>query len=99
MITGSRSTDLGSTLAPIVACLAFGGAIGWMAAALFATETGAVRNGFGAASVALLIGGLAGATAGVDLARDMSPRARWWSTGIALLLAAGTLWSLDLTAR
>lgn len=95
----SRLRNVSSSVALVAGCLAFGAAIGWMAVYLFTTEPLQGWNDIRRASGALVVGGVLGGLAGIYLARDLSSRARWWSTAVTALLTAGTLWSLDLTAR
>jgi hypothetical protein len=97
MTVTTRVQDISSTVALIAACLAFGGAIGWMTVYLFSVEPVQGWSSVQRAAGALVVGSVSGALTGVYLARDLSARARWWSTGFAVLLAAGTLWSLALT--
>lgn len=93
----TRFHDLTSTVALVTACLVFGAAIGWMSVYLFAAEPVPGWAGVRRATGELVIGGVLGGLVGIYLARDIPARARWWSTGVAMLLAAGTLWSLALT--
>jgi hypothetical protein len=88
-----------AALSLILACGLLGASIGLMTAQLFTTEPTSGWKGFGDASGALTVGGVLGAIAGGYLAFDLSTRARWWSSLVAIVLTAGTLWSLALTAQ
>lgn len=87
-----------ATLALVAACLTLGAAIGLMSLWLLSPDPDNGGNTFSEAFGELIVGGLLGIVAGVYLARDLSVTARWWSAGVAILLTAGTLWSLALTA-
>jgi len=93
-----RPARVAAALFLVVSCLVLGGAVGLMSARLLmpATQSGwdAIADALGGVS----IGAVLGALAGVYLVPGLSMRARWWSGGVALVLAAGTLWSLALTA-
>jgi hypothetical protein len=88
-----------AALALVLSCGLLGASIGLMTAQLFASEPASGWQGFGDASGALTVGSVLGVTAGGYLAFDLSTRARWWSSLVAIVLTAGTLWSLALTAQ
>ncbi len=92
----SQLQRITANLALVVACVLFGAAIALMAVSLFSTEpvhgwSRVVDNPGG-----MLVGGLMGCIAGIYLARDLSVTALWWSSAVAIVLTAGTLWSLAL---
>lgn len=88
-----------AALSLILACGLFGASIGLMTAQLFATTPKTGWQGLGGASGALTVGSGLGMVAGGYLAFDLSNRARWWSSMVAIVLSVGTLWSLTLTAE
>jgi hypothetical protein len=93
-----RAARVAAALFLIVGCLVLGAAVGLMSARLLMpvqpSGWDAIADALGGVSVGALLGALAGAY----LLTGLSARARWWSGGVALVLAAGTLWSLALTA-
>jgi hypothetical protein len=88
-----------AALSLVLACGLLGASIGLMTAQLFATEPASGWKRLGDASGALTVGSVLGVIAGGYLAFDLSTRARWWSSLVAIMLTAGTLWSLALTAQ
>lgn len=98
MTTTTRSQRVTATVVLFAACLFFGATVGYMAVSLFSAEpsddwyTVADRTG------GIVVGGLVGSIAGGYLAPGLSVTARWWSALVAVVLAAGTLWSLAITA-
>lgn len=98
METSSQSERVAATLGLVSGCVFFGLTIGQMAAFLLAETPGAdwytLSGGFGWHLACGLLGGLSGAY----LARDLSVTARWRSAAVAVLLGAGTLWSIALAA-
>lgn len=99
-VSSSNSTQRAiAALSLVLACLLLGAVIGLMTAQLFATEPPTDADRQGGASGALIVGGLLGLVAGGYLVRDLSVQARWWSAMVAVVLAAGTYWSLALTTE
>ena len=82
-----------------LACVILGAAIGLMSASLLTPKDAMGWDGIADALGGLMVGGVLGLVAGGYLASGLSVRARWWSAAVALVLAAGTLWSLALTAN
>lgn len=82
-----------------LACVVLGAAIGLMSESLLDSEQAGKPMAFADALGGILVGGGLGLLASFYLARDLSARARWWSAGVAIVLAAGTLWSLTLTSN
>lgn len=96
MSVTTRSQRVTATLMLIAACAAFGAVIGYMGTALLSADSASTWTSFADRPGALVLGGVLGGLAGAYLARDLSVTARWWSTAIAVALAAGSLWSLAL---
>lgn len=88
-----------AALSLILACGLLGASIGLMTAQLFATTPDAGWQSLGDASGPLTVGSVLGVIAGGYLAFDLSIRARWWSSMVAIVLTLSTLWSLALTAE
>lgn len=96
MAENPRSRQIVASLALVVACLLFGVAIALMAIALLSSEPVSGWAGLTDDLGGLFVGGLLGVIAGIYLARDLSVTALWWASAVAVLLTAGTLWSLAL---
>lgn len=98
MEKSNQSDRVAATVGLVGACVLFGLTIGQMAAFLLSDRPSADWYALSGSAGWLVAGGLMGGAAGAYLARDLSVTARWWSTAVAVVLAAGTLWSIALAA-
>jgi hypothetical protein len=96
MTTNAGPQTLAARLSLVFACALFGAAIGLMAISLLPLEPVSTWTAVADHPGGLLTGMLLGALGGAYLARDLSNTALWWSTAVAVVLTAGTLWSLAL---
>ena len=94
-----RIARVSAALGLVLSCVLLGAAIGLLATGLFTPEQTMDWDRVADARGGLTAGGAMGLVAGGYLASGLSVRARWWSAAAALLMAAGTLWSLALTGN
>ena len=102
MKTHDASQRLTRTIAALVlvlACVHLGAAVGFVSVSVLMLEPTMGRDAVADALGGLMVGGGLGLIAGGYLASGLPVRARWWSAAVAMLLAAGTMWSLALTAN
>lgn len=92
-----RVSRLIAALFLLLACVGLGVTVGLLSVVLLMQEQTTGWDGIADALGGLAVGGGLGLIAGGYLASGLSVRARWWSGAVAMLLAAGTLWSLALT--
>lgn len=98
-VAPGRIMRASAALTLVSACVVLGAVIGWLAERLFVPAPMTGWDGIADATVGLIVGGSFGLVAGGYLASGLSNQARWWSAAVAVLLAAGTLWSLALTSN
>lgn len=97
--TSPRVARVTAALSLVLTCVLLGAVIGLLGVRLFAPEQTTEWHDVADALGGLVVGGASGLVAGGYLASGLSVRARWWSAAVAVLMAAGTLWSLALTAN